>query len=148
VNVRWNGLDEFRELLRDLPTALRDDADDILIEAANRAEAEIRRGYTRGKTGDLLAGLYQNRRSGPFGIAIRLINKAAHAWLWDNGTEARHYTTTRGKQHATGAMWGKRPAPHTFDRAVLASRRRMFDDLKAMMRAHGLEVRGEDDAAA
>ena len=147
MNVRWDGLDEFRQLLRDLPTALRDDADAILIEAANRAESEIRRGYTRGKTGALLAGLFQTRRSGPFGIAIRLINKAPHAWLWDNGSEARHYVTKRGVTHATGAMWGKRPAPHTFDRAVLASRRRMFEELKAMMRAHGLEVRGDEDAA-
>ena len=146
MNVQWNGLDEFRQLLRDLPTALRDDADDILIEAANRAESEIRRGYGR-KSGALLAGLSQTRRAGRFGIVIRLRNAARHAWLWDNGSQARHYYTRRGVRHDTGAMWGNRPAPHTFDRAVLASRRRMFDDLKAMMRAHGLDVRGDADAA-
>lgn len=147
MKVQWNGLDEFRQLLRDLPTALRDDADDILIEAANRAESEIRHGYTR-KSGALLDGLSQTRRAGRFGIVIRLRNTAAHAWLWDNGSQARHYyTRRRGVRHDTGAMWGKRPAPHTFDRAVLASRRRMFEELKAMLRAHGLDVRGDEDAA-
>lgn len=146
--MKWEGLEEFREAMQHLPDDLRDDAEGIVQEAVDHAEAEIYAAYGR-KTGNLRDHLKQERvASGPFGITIRLKNTAKHAWLWDNGTEARHYITESGAIHETGAMWGKTAPPHTFVRGSIKWRRWMYDQLKAMLVEHGLLTRGEFNAAA
>ncbi len=65
------------------------------------------------------------------------------AWLYDNGSQARHYITKAGKRHDTGAMWGKTPAPHLFVQTMLRARRRMYEQLKDLLTRHGLSVSGD-----
>lgn len=148
AQVKWEGLDEFREAMRNLPDQLAADAKEIVQQAADNAESEIRAAYHRGKTGNLINGLKQiPRQTSPWGTAITLKNTAPHSWLWDNGSEARHYYESSGTRHDTGAMWGRSTPPHTFVRGTTKWRRWMYDQLTAMMVRAGLLVR-RDDAAA
>jgi len=141
-------MEELRETLRNLPDALKHDAEEIVHGAVDAAEAEIYAAYGQ-KSGNLRRGLKQEVvASNPFGITVRLKNTAKHAWLWDNGTEARHYTTETGAIHETGAMWGKTAPPHTFVRGASKWRRRMYEQLRTMLEDHGLLTRGDFNAAA
>jgi hypothetical protein len=62
-----------------------------------------------------------------FGAGAISRNRAKHAWLYDNGSQARHYTTKSGATHDTGAMWGKTPPTHVFVRTVIRKRRQMYE---------------------
>lgn len=148
--MKWEGMQDFYAALRKLPVELRDDAADIITTAAEDARTAIYQEYAQGDTGNLRKGLYvKPPLPSLYGMDVILISRAAHAWLWDNGSEARHYTTKNGKRHATGRMWGKSSPPHTFIKHVIRHRNRMFEDLVAMMEQHGLWVTGSPyDAAA
>jgi hypothetical protein len=60
------------------------------------------------------------------------------AWLFDNGSQVRHYITKAGKRHLTGRM----PAMHIFDRTAARARRRLNERLIAMLVRHGAKVTG------
>lgn len=138
----WSGLDTFREQLMRLPEDLRQEAADIISHETEQARSEIDADYAQHTyTGNLrarllLSTLYEGR----FGVRTELRNKAHHAWLYDNGSEARHYVTPGGAIHETGKMWGRTPPRHTFVRAAIQARERIEDGLRAMMESHGLEV--------
>jgi hypothetical protein len=55
------------------------------------------------------------------------------AWLFDNGTQARHYITVNGVKHETGRM----PGFHVFGRTVAFTRRKIRTILIEMVRRHG-----------
>jgi hypothetical protein len=55
------------------------------------------------------------------------------AWLFDNGSKARHWAT--GK--STGAMWGKTPPTHIFASTVAKGRRRLTVLFKEMLKRRG-----------
>jgi hypothetical protein len=112
--------------------------------AANGAAAEIGAKYSV-RTGHLRDGL-QVRPSevSHFGAGAILVNRAKHAWLYDNGSQARHYTTKSGARHDTGAMWGKTPPTHVFVRTiVIRKRRQMYEQLKDLLTRNGLQVSGD-----
>lgn len=137
----FDGLDELRAALRRLPDDLTGEASHIVEGAANGAAATIGAGYAV-KSGELLEGLtVTHAHAGKYGAGMVVKNTAKHAWLYDNGSEARHYVTASGAEHATGKMWGRRPPTHLFVRSVVRARRRMFEQLKAMVTRHGLVVR-------
>jgi hypothetical protein len=139
----WSGLEEFRDALKRLPTDLRDDAAAIMNEEVEAARAAIDADYAQHEfTGNLRARLLLTTKyDGPFGYRAELRNRAHHAWLFDNGSEARHYVHEKsGRIHATGKMWGKTPPAHTFVRNAMRARERIQTRIVAMMEAAGLEV--------
>lgn len=141
TTLRWNGLDDLKAALRSLPQDLTDDAVGIVNAAVQSAEQEIAAGYHVGPTGNLRRGLRTTMKPGLFKTVAVLTNTAPHAWLWDHGSQLRHYATRRGRQHRTGAMWGKTGPPFTFIRGVTKWRAIMYDRLAAMLAQHGLTVR-------
>ena len=134
--IHWDGLTELKAALRRLPHDLRDDGSDIVINAAEDAHAEIYRKYPE-VTGRLKRGLKLERESSAFGVAAVLINRAKHAWLFENGTQMRRDRFGRNR----GAM----PPGRVFIPTVIKHRRRMWQRLKDLIARAGLEVR--DDAA-
>lgn len=138
--MKWDGLQELQAQLRTLPERLKQEAGGIVLAAGERARARIYDAYGE-KSGDLRSHLYVKASSqGLYGAGVLLVNNAKHAWLWDNGSEARHYTTKNGVRHATGRMWGKSSPPHTFVRIAMDERERMYEELADLLRDEGLTV--------
>jgi len=137
---RWDGLKEYRDRLEQLPEACR-------VEAARTIEGEVNAAYVRiarvyGEhvhTGTLKRRLVMSplKVSGQLTTGIVLRSGSPIAWLFDNGSEARHYTEASGTPHSTGKMWGKTPPTHIFARTVGFSKRKIADLLKAMLLRHG-----------
>ena len=139
----FDGLAELREELRNLPADLTDEATGIVDDAAREAEATIDAGYPT-RSGRLRAGLRVTRvHAGKYAAGAILKNVAKHAWLYDNGSEARHYVTDSGSKHETGEMWGRRPPTHLFVRTVVRVRRKMFGRFKDLLTRKGATVSGD-----
>jgi hypothetical protein len=137
ASVRWEGLDELRAALRQLPADLTAEASNIVAGTANGAIVDMRQEYP---PGELTDKLYQSTLArGPYGVGILIKNASGWAWAWDHGTKLRHWKG--GK--STGAEWGATAPPHTFGRIMAQSRRRMYEQLKALLVRHGLSVSGE-----
>lgn len=145
ARVKWEGLAELRADLRRLPAELAGEAGQIVDTAGNGAAATVRTEYGQHRvTGSLADHVkVEHVASGPYGASVVVKSTAKHAWLFDNGSQARHFVEASGKEHGTGQMWGKRPPMHTFVRAMIRARRRMFEELKAMLERHGLKVSGD-----
>lgn len=143
--VTITGLDELREQLRNLPAELTAEASNIVLAAANGAEADMRAEYPPGTLRESLA-VTPKDTGGAFAAGVTLKNTSKVAFWWDNGTEARHYFTASGVRHETGAMWGRQPAPHTFVRNAIKARRDvMYPQLIRMLVQAGLVVSGSID---
>jgi hypothetical protein len=144
----WNGLKELRADLIALPAALTADAEAFVIDAGQEAKAEIGAVYAaHSRSGHLAKGLQlSSEPNGTYEVRAVLRSRAPHAWLFDNGSQARHYTTKRGVPHSTGAMWSRTPPTHAFVATVMRKRREMYERLKLLLMRHGLRVSG--DAAA
>jgi hypothetical protein len=133
TSVRWEGLDELKAALRQLPTELAGEASHIIEGTANAAIVDMRAEYPPGELRD---GVYQSTLStGPFGVGIQIRNRSGWAWHWDHGTEMRHWINKK----STGRMQPK----HTFGRTMSQSRRRMYAQLAQLLERHGLIVSGE-----
>jgi hypothetical protein len=137
----WNGLDELKVALQTLPADLTTAAQNIVFDSAKEAANAIILAYPH-KTGNLSSHVTVSRAGGAFSTSAKVKNTAKHAWLYDNGSSARHYYTKGGVSHATGAM----PATHLFVSRIVQQRRVMYERLKALLVSHGLLVSG--DAAA
>ncbi len=136
----FRGFEEFKAQLRNLPSELAGEASGIVIGAAEVAAAAIEQKYrANAHTGDLADGvLVEVVEAGPFGVAARVRSVGNLAWLYEMGSEARHYVTVRGNTHLTGRM----PAGNYFIPECIRRRRAMNEALKAMMERHGLTVTG------
>lgn len=139
--VRWDGLDEYKALLRQLPEACNVEAGHAVEEAVNRAYTTVSEVYGAHRfTGNLQKGLkIATLNKGAYGTGRILRSTAPHAWLFDNGSQARHWLS--GK--STGRMWGKTPPTHVFVQTVIRERRRLYDRVKDMLRRKGAVVTGE-----
>ena len=142
----WAGLDDLVKALRELPAALAGEADHVVETAANGSALRIRAIYGQHRfTGRLQDGVRVERLSqGPFGVAYEVISAAPHAWLFDNGTQVRHWD--EGKN--TGKMWTKHPPTHAFARTMGEGKFRMYTALGEMLERHGLHVSGSAGRAA
>lgn len=143
----FNGLDELREALLNLPKQLRDDAAAIVNDAANSTARDVRAAYERVRTPTKAKGyksqgghLADNVRvtedtSGGESYALaRVKSMAPHASLYEYGTADRAWKS--GK--STGSM----PAHPTMIPTAVRERRQMHDRLIEMVKAAGLEVSG------
>ena len=79
-----------------------------MLDAAHAAQAEIAAAYPIGpegrfdngkpiKPGNLRRGVkVVVKEIGPYGVAAQVRSTAPHAWLFEHGTQARHYITKHG----------------------------------------------------
>lgn len=132
--IVWSGLEDLKTQLRALPAALTDDAAGLAAAAAEGAKADM---HYPGDLGDRV--VVKTMVSGPFAATAVITNPHILATIFENGTQARHYVTTKGVTHLTGQM----PPGHVFVPAVLRWRRAMYDALKARLATHGLQVSGD-----
>jgi hypothetical protein len=134
--MRWDGLKEFREELRQLPEELRGQAAKVVEGEVNAAYVTVKRVYEAHRfTGHLSRQLAIQplKRSGQLITGLVLKSGSPLAWLFDNGTQARHYITVHGKTHLTGRM----PGFHVFGRTVAFTRRKIRTLLIDMVKRHG-----------
>lgn len=149
ASLTFTGLQDLKAALRDLPAALKGEATAIVLDAAHAAAADIRDQYPVGP-GQMRNGVWYPggnlkkgvkvlvKEIGPFGVATQVRSAAEHGWIWEFGTEARHYFTGKGTRHETGRMWGKRPRTPVFIPTMIRHRRALFRRLAALLAAHGL----------
>lgn len=127
------GLDELREELKRLPYGLVASAAGKVSARARSATERVRAGYPA-RTGDLRKRVSVSIKVDKASVVATVKNTAPHAWMFENGTQARHT--------AIGANRGAMPPGHVFVPAVIKRRREMYDRLRGMMRGHGLKVVG------
>lgn len=133
--IVWAGLDELKAQLRALPAALAGEASGIVTSAATSAAEQIRSAYPA-RTGTLKDHVFVSTADpGPYGAGAVVKNTAKHAWIFENGTQARHT--------ALGANRGSMPPGHVFLPIVIRQRRAMYVQLKALLERHGALVSGE-----
>ena len=139
--IVFSGLEELKAQLRALPAELADEANIIVQEHAHTAAAAVVAVYQQHRVSGDLADhvVVEVNAAGRFGVAVAVHSKAKHAWLFDNGSQARHWAS--GK--STGTMWGKTPPTHVFVKTMIRFRRAMYVALSDMLRRHGLIVTGE-----
>lgn len=131
----FDGLDDLRTQLRDLPSELTGEASHLVEGAANGAATDIKGAYPV-RTGNLRDGLTVTHFSGgKFSAGALVKNTAKHSWLFENGSQARHTSI--------GANRGSMPAGHVFIPIVMRARRQMYEALKLMLVRHGLAVSGD-----
>jgi hypothetical protein len=131
ARVRWDGLDELKAWMRNLPASATGEATRIVEGAANAAAADARAGYVEHRfSGDLESHVVVTHfERGKFTTGAIVKNTAHHAWLFENGTMARHYVTEKGKTHLTGAA----RAMNVFRPAMIRRRKIMYEQLKTML---------------
>ncbi len=139
--MTWDGLEELKAALRNLPGELGDDATAIVNTAAEDAMAGVIAAYEgHVLTGDLVGHVFLSQEArNKFGATYVVKNTAKHAWIFEEGTQARHYVTVHGKTHLTGAM----PPSHVFVQTMVRARRQMYANLKDLLAQKGLEVSGD-----
>ena len=134
ATVTWTGLEELLAAMQALPADLVDDATAIISGAADNALAEMDATYPT-RSGNLRKGLKkEDKYIGRFGVAYVVRNSAKHAWIFENGTAARHTFA--------GAYRGIMPPGHVFVPIAERHRARMYGELRDMLVAHGLVVTG------
>lgn len=133
--LKFDGLEELRASLRRLPRELRDDAQTIIVQRAEAAATEVRQKYPR-RTGDLASKVEVKvlTNAGKFIAGALVRNRSKLAFIFENGTQARH--------NAIGANRGSMPPGNVFVPAMIRSRRRMYEQLREMVKRKGLRVIG------
>jgi hypothetical protein len=138
IRGHFDGLAEFKQELRNLPEHLKEEAETIVRGRARLAATLIVRKYPerdygqlRGR-GNLRKGVALEEDHSRFGLTMVVRQTAKHGWIYENGTEARH-TRLNGDR-------GRMPPGHVFIPIIIDQRRKMYEDLAAMMKRNGLEV--------
>lgn len=139
--IVWDGLAELRAELRKLPSDLTGEAVHPIEAAANSAAATVKSVYGQHAVSGHLRDsvVVESRASSHFGVTLVVLSKDPIAWIFDNGSQARHWVS--GK--STGTMWGRTPPTHTFVSTMIRERKRMYEQLKDLLRRHGLWVSGD-----
>jgi len=141
--VVWNGLNEYREELRNLPKDCTGEALHVVEGGVNSAYQTISAVYgAHHFTGTLQKRLRISpmKVRGEFVTGLMLTSGSPLAWIFDNGTQARHYVTEHGVTHATGRM----PPTHIFSSTVGKTKRKIVQQLKDMVLRRGAStVSGE-----
>jgi hypothetical protein len=126
------GFEELREQLRHLPARLVAEADTIVQNAGGRAAAAMIDAYPWGPTGHLKAGVRVQIRHGKFNSSVVVRSTAEHAYIFENGTQARHTEL--------GANRGAMPPGHVVIPIAIRERRTMVEDLIVLVESEGLQV--------
>lgn len=134
MSVEWSGLTEFYDALQQLPEAMASEAADVVVEATNRAETQLREAYPEGETGKLRRGVKKTIERSRFGVVGTVRSTARHAHLWEYGTQHR--------QTRHGWNRGRSPSHAHEGLGAIASRvrRRMHAQLIEIVRRAGFDV--------
>lgn len=132
--VIWEGLDAFRDSLRDMARNFGNDGSSIVEETVARAANELRQGYPE-RTGELRSKVRTQIDRGVNGVIGIVRNTSPLAFIFEHGTQARHTKL--------GANRGSMPPGHVFIPIAARNRRRMYEQLKAMIEAAGFRVSGD-----
>lgn len=131
----WDGMEEFKAALRQLPKELSGEGGDIVVEHAHTAGEDIRAHYEASAvSGNLAKHVKVEVESRAAGASAIVKSTAKHGIIYENGTQIRK---TKG-----GLNRGAMPPAHVFIPTVIRERRAMVEDLKDLMRTKGLEVTG------
>jgi hypothetical protein len=144
AKLTLEGVPEFHAEFDRLAETLTAEATPIVTQHAVGAAADVTAHYPE-VTGNLKRGMKVTPFRTPVATGAEVVNRASHAWWYDNGTQARHYTTkANGVRHDTGAMWGgSRPPTHLFVRTMIRWRTRMDAAVRAIVEGHGVTVTGD-----
>lgn len=134
-NVTWTGMQEYLAELRRLPGESKGEAEKLIRGTVNGAFVTVAGVYEQHQhTGTL------RRRLKISDDGKQLTSGSPLAWLFDNGSQARHWAS--GK--STGRMWGRTPPTHIFAKTVGRARRKLTEAYKAMLLRRGAtSVTGE-----
>jgi hypothetical protein len=137
ASVTMTGLDELLTQLRTLPEHLAGQAQTIVTTAAEDARTTMAADYAKHQvTGNLSRGLKKrDKAGGRYGVVIEVVNTSPHAWMVENGSDARH--TSRGFNR------GRMPPLHIMLPTAIRRRAQMYRELKAMLVDEGLTVSGD-----
>jgi len=132
----WQGLNELREALANLPDHLAVEAAAIIEETTASAEAEAASGYAGSQRAAKMARKLRHTvvRDG-VSITGEVRNSSKLAYIFENGTQARHTDF--------GVDRGSIPPAHVFIPTMQRWRNRMYERLKDMMVREGLLVSGD-----
>jgi hypothetical protein len=143
TSMEWHGLKELREELRRLPEDSRAEAEKVVEGHVNAAYVTIKRVYEAHRvTGTLSTRLSISPLTtrGVMTTGLTLRSGSPLAWLFDHGSEARHYVSVHGVKHLLGRM----PARPVFSRTVGFTKRQIRQALTDMLRRRGAQtVTGE-----
>lgn len=129
----FDGMEEFRAWLRDLPEHLRDDGAVLVESRGDEAFDTIHAKYTAHKhSGNLANHLRQEVESSKFGVSVLIRSTAKHGAIFENGTQIR--------KTKSGANRGAMPAANIFIPTMQSKRRLLFEDLINLLRSNDLEV--------
>jgi hypothetical protein len=133
ASVVFEGLDELRAQLRSLPADLAAEASGIVIGKATEAFQEIHDAYPD-DTGTLRDRLTLLTNPSAFGAGAILKNTDPIAWIFENGSQVR-----RSREGNPSPM----PPGHVFIPIAQRKRLEMYEQLQAMVVAHGVMVSGD-----
>lgn len=124
--VVWSGMDELRAEFKKLPETAHGEALKLAEGAANGAAVDLRAAYPVGPTGNLRKGVVVTHFSkGKLYAGAVVKNTAPHAWIFENGTQARHTDL--------GANRGAMPPGHVFIPIIIRARHRLVEQFKALL---------------
>lgn len=133
--LEFDGLDDLRSALRQLPADMASQGASIVETTAARVGADVVRNYPS-RTGTLQRRVRVDHGvSARSGVSAIVRSAAPHASLYEFGTEAR--------RTGAGANRGRMPVGPESSRLIpqaIRARRRMTDELTALVRAAGFEV--------
>lgn len=127
--------------LQRMPQELTGESVHIVEGAANGAAVAVAQVYGQHRvSGRLQDGVFVSQfLKGKFFHGFLVKSTSPIAWLFDHGSQARHWVS--GKK--TGAMWGHTPPTHIFVKTMIRFRRGMYEELKGVLTRAGLLVSGD-----
>lgn len=135
--LTWDGLEELRAELRQLPADLAREAGYIVQAEANGAAVAIRTAYGQHRrSGQLQDGVTVEHAASPFGARSIVRSTAPEARVFEVGSQARHTSL--------GANRGSMPPGNVFYPAIHTAQRSMWVQLKDLLVRHGLSVSGTE----
>lgn len=119
AGVQWTGLDTFLDELRLMPANLVEEAQEIMRESAEAAQADIAAAYPS-RSGALRRGLVLQPARGILLAGVELRQTAPHGWLYEHGTTVRENKAGQNR----GQMKGRavfEPRAHAYRRSAISA---------------------------
>jgi hypothetical protein len=147
---RLDGLAELVDGLQKLTPELQDEGRAIVFDGADQAVNDLIAAYPVRATGlhpgprrkspwfspgKLRKSLIVVKTAGQFSSLAIVKNTDPIAWLFENGSQARHLDN--------GKVVGAMPARHVFIPTMMRRRRAMYEQLKALVASKGITVTGD-----
>jgi hypothetical protein len=128
------GMDEFKQALRNMPSDLAGEADGIVTAAAEGTKSDVVAAYPE-VTGNLKRGVTVKTERSAFGVSAVVKSNAKHSHLYEFGSQMRHTDI--------GANRGAMPARPVFVPVAMRRRKAMYEGLKGLLRRAGFTLSGD-----